>query len=65
MPDGFPVHMFSYFRFYRDKGWHPRDVDRLFFDEEYWLPVMQDAHDSAVSQWAEVRMKDTSGPLSY
>jgi hypothetical protein len=47
--------MFSYFQFYRDKGWHPRDVDRLFEDEEYWLPVMLNSFHEAAGVWADAR----------
>ena len=49
--------MFTYLRFYRAKNWHPRWVDRLFMDEEYWLPVMEEAFDAAAATWAEISAK--------
>ena len=49
------MRMFSYFRFYLEKDWHPRQVDLLFEDEEYWLPVMEDAFNAAAGAWADAQ----------
>lgn len=50
--------MWGYFTFYRAKNWHPRKVDLLFLDEEYWLPLMEEAFNEAAAQWAEIQAKD-------
>lgn len=55
LPEGLPERMFSYFRFYLAKDWHPRKVDALRLDEEYWLPVMEEAFSAASSAWAETQ----------
>lgn len=47
--------MMVYFDFYHDKGWHPRDVDQLYDDEQYWLPVLEAACNEAEAAWAAVK----------
>jgi hypothetical protein len=47
--------MLTYFQFYHEKGWHPRQVDELFEDEEYWLPTMERASNEADAAWSAVR----------
>ena len=47
--------MWGYFSFYRDKGWHPRQVDELLEDEEYWLPIMEGGANEAEAIWSEIK----------
>jgi hypothetical protein len=47
--------MMIYFQFYHAKGWHPRQVDDLFEDEEYWLPVMESAANDASAAWMDIQ----------
>ncbi len=54
-PDGFPPHMMVYHRFWRERGWHPREVDRLSRAELFWLPVIAEAEEQAAEQ---LRPKD-------
>lgn len=42
-PDGFPVRMLTYDKWDEERGMHPRDVDRLYSDELFWLPVVRAA----------------------
>lgn len=56
LPDGFPPHMMTYDRFAEERGWHPRDVDRLTRDELFWLPVIKAARQDASEQLAAMEM---------
>ena len=49
--------MMTYFHFYHSKDWHPRQVDNLYDDEEYWLPVMEDAANEAAAAWDAIRSR--------
>ena len=50
--------MMTYFQFYRDKGWHPRQVDDLYDDEAYWLPLMEMASHDAEAAWSAIKAKE-------
>ena len=42
--------MLLYDQFADERGWHPRDVDRLTRDELFWLPVIKAAKADAAAQ---------------
>ena len=52
LPDGFPPHMMTYAQWLDEHGMHPRDVDRLYRDELFWLPVIKTAKADAAGQLA-------------
>jgi hypothetical protein len=53
--------MMIYHRFYHEAKWHPRQVDELYEDEEYWLPVLEDASSEASGAWAEIQARANDG----
>jgi len=36
-----------YHRFWRERGWHPREVDSLTREELFWLPIIAAAEEEA------------------
>lgn len=52
LPDGFPPHVLVYDQWLDERGMHPRDVDRLYRDELFWLPVVKAAKRDAAEQVA-------------
>ena len=52
LPAGFPPHMMMYDQWLDERGMHPRDVDRLYRDELFWLPVIKAGKQKAAEQLA-------------
>jgi hypothetical protein len=46
-PAGLPSHVMVYHRFWRERGWHPREVDSLTREELFWLPIIAAAEEEA------------------
>lgn len=44
--------MMTYDQWLDERGMHPRDVDRLYRDELFWLPVIATAKRKAAEQVA-------------
>ena len=44
----------TYDQWLEERGMHPRDVDRLYRDELFWLPVIASARRKAGEQLAAV-----------
>ncbi len=54
LPKGFPPHVMVYDQWLDERGMHPRDVDRLYRDELFWLPVIAAAKRDAADQLAAI-----------
>ena len=48
--------MMTYDQWLEERGMHPRDVDRLYRDELFWLPVIASARRSASEQLAAMEL---------
>lgn len=46
--------MMTYDQWLEERGMHPRDVDRLYRDELFWLPVIKAAKSEAAEQLAAI-----------
>ena len=46
--------MMTYDQWLDERGMHPRDVDRLYADELFWLPVIAAARREAGEQLAAI-----------
>ena len=47
--------MMMYDQWLDERGMHPRDVDRLYRGELFWLPVIKAAKQQAAEQLAKVK----------
>jgi hypothetical protein len=57
--------MMVYHQFMKIAQWTPRQVDELYEDEEYWLPVIEAASTEAIATWNDVQSRSSNGPLAY
>lgn len=64
-PEGFPPRMLTYDKFIQQMDWHPRLVDELSLDEEFWLPVMKEAKTDAVATLNAITEMQQNQPLQY
>lgn len=48
----------TYDRFAEERGWTPRQVDELTWDEIFWLPVIRAARQDAAGQLARLEASD-------
>ncbi len=54
VPDGLTPRLLMYAQWLDERGMHPRDVDRLYRDELFWLPVIKTAKADAAQQIAAI-----------
>ena len=57
--------MLTYDRYCGDMSWHPRIVDELDLEEEFWLPVIREAKNDAISTMNAVAEMQQNQPLQY
>lgn len=55
--------MLIYDKFIQGMDWHPRQIDELSLDEEFWLPVMKEAKADAIGTLNAIT--ELQQPLQY
>lgn len=57
--------MLVYDKFIQGMDWHPRLVDELSLDEEFWLPVVKEAKADAIATLNAVTEMQLHQPLQH
>jgi len=55
--------MLTYDKFIQDMDWHPRLIDELSLEEEFWLPVVKQARTDALGTLSA--MAEMQRPLQH
>ena len=57
--------MLTYDRFIQNMDWHPRIIDELSLEEEFWLPLVKDARVNAAGTLQAIAEMQQNQPLQY
>lgn len=57
--------MLVYDKFIQEMDWHPRLIDELSLDEEFWLPIVKEAKAGAVATLNAMTEMQHNQPLQH